>query len=443
MIYPINKIGTLLLACLLFTACHRQEDPVLNPLTIRAVTVPGVPEAVITIDHLSRELVIGIPVSSTVARIAPAYEMACSNCTGPPQKVIERCNDQAVYRDNLPVQPLGSIMTFPYSLMVKSIGDPGQLSVTIAPQSLTANAGYGLVLTGSHYFDGSPTQFVFTSTATGQEFSATERCGYGDRYGPFAGPLTTDQFVGPSPENAPPGTYSVSVVKTNGRRFQIPQTVTLTKALPVTYTDPYSPPIRGITTLALRGRNLFANDALELQIKTRSGKTYRLPTQNHAADGTTAQLVVPADIEPGDYIAQFFRNGQPTLAYVPLTFLADNRQPAFVSFYKAFDFPDGPLILHKARPQPFTFVLRSVDYSQFKTARVRLMPVNGSGNPVFIEVPVPDSFLKGGPDAGGLPTFTIPQTVADGRYLLYLQYVNHDGSIRESEPFAVEAEVRP
>lgn len=88
-------------------------------------------------------------------------------------------------------------------------------------------------------------------------------------------------------------------------------------------------------------------------------------------------------------------------------------------------------------------MLRSVDRNLLKSTRVRLAAVINPLVSFPIEVAVPTTFLQGGPDAGGVPTFTIPTTVPDGRYLIFLQHINKDDSMRESEPFTVEVEVRP
>ncbi len=441
MTYFSGKLCALLLIGLLMQGCRQRSDsPVVpdNSLVITGVSIPEAPTALVEINQALREISIAIPTANSPARITPVYKTVCTDCVVSSQR-IELCNDQlpiqrtaAVGRKNPTETPLQ------YRVLVKAIGTANLIPLLISTNNAALTAEIGtpasFLATIQNNFDGATTRFIFTNTTTGQTFESALSCYESSTA------IGANQVTVPIPA-ASPGVYTVDAVKANGRRGRLNQQITLTKGLPQTGFDDYNPPIVGNQLLALRGANLFGSDNLELQIKTRSGKTYRLPTQNHAANGTTAQLVVPADIEPGDYIAQFFRNNQPVASYTRLTFLADSRQPAFVGFYKAIDIPNGPLILQKGKIQPYIFVLRSVDYSQFKTARIKLVQVNGSGDPILFDTPVADSFLRYGPDGGGGPTFTIPPTMADGRYRLYLQYVNRDGSIRESEPFAVDAEV--
>lgn len=332
-------------------------------------------------------------------------------------------------------------MSSQYRVLITPVGAANLIPLIISTDNAALTAEIGkpasFPVTIQNNFDGLTTRFMFTNTAIGQSFESVLSC---YESGTAIG---ANQVTIPIPA-ASPGTYTVDAVKANGRRGRLNQQVTLTRGLPFFYTDPYHPPTVGNRLIDFRGVNLFGSDNLELVIKTRSGKTYRLPTQNHAADVTTAQLVVPADIEPGDYIAQFFRNNQPVLRYARLTLLATPQQPALVSFSRVPDVSvsTDPIILRQGQAQYFQFILRSVVYSQVKMARIKLVPVTGSGDTILIDAVVPGGFFRYGPH-GGVPNFTLPVNAAEGRYLLSIQLINRDESIRESEPYHLEAEVRP
>ena len=308
---------------------------VIESAVITEVEVPGVSGASVFINNQKHEINIGIPTIGGPVRITPTYRLIspCVGCSVTASGPIELINDQPEVRTSVSVAVPGVGQLVNYAVKISPMGELGPLTIGALPAALTAESGMStyLLLPIENNFDGSQTQIRFTNSVTGQQVTTYQTYPFYAQLDPKT--LAPNQITVWISTSLLPGTYLIDVVKKNGRQVRVGQTLTLSKGLPVVYSSPYSysPLIVGAPALNVTGTNLFADDNLELLVTTRSGRQYRLATQNHTAAGASMQVVLPADLEPGDYIGQLIRNRQSVASYTRLTVLKDQFQPAFVS----------------------------------------------------------------------------------------------------------------
>lgn len=438
--FRLVRCLALLIAIEVVASCRPSTDPapsiVKKPEPPANVSSPrllglhidGIPDANITIDSIRKTITIALPATITDVRPVITYALT-PKASATPERL-----------DLLVTQPItlktDGAESVTYTVIIKPGGD---LGIGPLPTPFVYVTGDSLPLPVQNFYDGtySNTKLILTRK-DGTEKRELSVYNYNSVTG---GGYERANVVWPviSQANVAPGEYTAELVKENGRKALINQPL-IVKRGPTRLLYPGGNIVRMrlTDTLSVSGVNLFANKNIDVLITDSEQRQIRVKPLRFDDNGNWVQFLAPSSLPAGYHALQLAEDGKPLPGYSRLVIINAPDQP-FITGLETYVFDPASttdLRLERNRPYRFTF-----GYYCGKNMQLLFRPLATPDREVAVEPVIPESLCQLG---YGTPSFTLPNSIAPGRYRLALRYTTYITSNRtvESEPFERIIEVR-
>jgi hypothetical protein len=439
-IFRLVRCLALLIAIGVVASCRPSTDPaptiVKKPEPPANVSSPrllglhidGIPDANITIDSIRKTITIVLPVTITDVRPAIRYVLTPKASATPEHLDLLVTQPIALTADR--AEPVA------YKVVIKPGGD---LRVGALPTPFVYVTGDSLPLPVQNFYDGtySNTKLILTRKDGTEKrelpvYNYNSAAGGGDERANVFWPVI-------SQANVAPGEYTVELTKENGRKALISQSL-IVKRGPSRLLYPGGNIIRMrlTDTLSVSGVNLFANKNIDVLITDSEQRQFRVKPIRFDDNGNWVQFLAPTSLPAGYHALQLVEDGKPLSGYSRLVIINATDQP-FITGLETYVFDPvstTDLRLDRNRQYRFTF-----GYYCGKNMQILFKPLTAPDREVTVDPVIPGSLCQSG---YGTPSFTLPNSIAPGRYRLVLRYTTYITSNRtvESEPFERVIEVR-
>lgn len=421
-----NLLLFLLIACIAGSCRRKNEEPVPSvypELQITAIHFPGIPDKDVSIDRQKWIIHVKMPSVLTVTNLTPTVELS----------------EEAQLAHPTTLTNLGGLALWSYpnannlSIRIKSKINPNkQIGYTIqptasAPLKITQSkpiAQYAIgdsseiiIEVRNAFGNKLPKAVLFINKRTGVEHSLSTV---------YITSLqnTLRVFAYPIPFEL--GDYDI--------RFKMEDNVLLDVNQPLTIipgqrsyleNSYYSLEGQPGGKVKARGGNLFKG-LVSFRLLYPNGTVLPL-NADYNLNGTTADLAIPASLQPGYYGIEVVRSGIPLGRTYRLSIVRNEFQPSIFSIneYPLPNYPtEAPLIVQRSRNVPILFTVRK----SINRYVASLVSESNAASAFQFTLTLP---------VEAAPYFIIPSTVPAGRYKAFIQEIDPVTKevVQQSEPY--------
>lgn len=407
-----------------------------------SATLTGVPNENIRVDSVNQTITISLPENYFVLKPVLSLVLSCTDCaikSGPKETPTSKILLlAAVHGGNSPfdfqLQRTGSNLLNIYKVDVRQ-DNPLVIMPLAGPLRTELGGPSQVIISAKNHLDGIFTQAIITNKVTGKqilEFASV--CPLNDADCMQAAPEKLYLYVG----GILPGEYDILLKKRTGRQATAPYSLVISRGKPQ-FSGVYGPILLKEGKATVFGLNLYEDDNLKLLITNFRNYSAEVDLTNFTEDTRQATVVLPADLQSGNYWAQIKQRNGVLSESKRFGVITDLSQPYIFSLYDdtniriRFDqLPDKPIILLRERRY---YAEVTLSPKELKKNQIKLVDAADAQKITLIDMVVDDRYYSPTGGGGFPPSFIIPNTVLPGLYRVSFLVGIDANTIRETPPF--------